>query len=107
MINAHRLLAHIAKHGKGHIKIYPVPGSLFWLVAEKRAHDDWRLTICNPLKTTIRLVSEHIKDSDSGHLWTSLLKIQTARRLKDIQRKAHKCVEAFTQSKHKRKHNHV
>lgn len=109
MTNADRLLAHIAKHGKKHIKIYPVPGSQFWIVAEKRAEDDWRVTICNPMKTTTRLVSDHVKDSDSGHLWTSLLKISAVKRMKDIASRARKCSEEYyiTKRKHKNTYDPV
>lgn len=77
--NAERLAAHINQHGSNSILIHTIPGTQFWLVAEKIGKDWWNITLLNPMKNSkfqVGLVSnrDHLK------LWHELTTLEIEHR---------------------------
>ena len=84
MINAEKIANHVAKHGSKSVRIHTMPGTPFWLVIQKtpESSPNWRVVLCDPDKTTWRLVSDKVSDEQYNELWIALLKINIENHLK-------------------------
>lgn len=85
MINAERIANRIAHNGHEGILIHRLPNGPFWLVAEKtkKSSPNWRITVCDPEKTTQRLVSESVSDEEHSQLFLELLNVHVSSRMRD------------------------
>ena len=72
MNNVERIACHIAKHGSEGILINTIPGTPNWIVCERISQDQWKLTLCNPQKTSSYNLGI-INDNTHASLWKELL----------------------------------
>lgn len=83
MTNADRITKHILKYGENNIAIHTLPGTDYWLVAErtKATKPNWKILICDPNKTKGgKIISNKFTKEDHETLWMDLLKVRLAQK---------------------------
>lgn len=99
--NLERLSDFVSRHGAKSLLIYTVPGTSLWLVAQVKK-PGWKISVCYPNQTKMRLVSEHISDQDHLILWQELIGLGVSNRLKTAQVEFRKQISNFYSNKHKK-----
>lgn len=84
MTNAQRVAAHVEMHGPDSILVHAIPGTQFWLVAEKIEHNMWALSIMHPLKNSRYQVGV-VSNRDHLKLWHELTTLDIDRRAEAVQ----------------------
>jgi len=100
MTNAEKIARHIANHGAEGTLIHTIPNSRFWLYCEKTQENNWRVILCDPEKTTWRLVSEQVSDEDHVDLWNRLITIGVSNHMRESVDILKKHVKVFKKLKY-------
>ncbi len=79
MINAEKIAKHILEHGTKSIIIHTLPQSSFWLICQKtpQSYPNWRIILCDPSKTTWRIISNNVTNNQHLSLIQKLIKAKT------------------------------
>ena len=78
MTNAERIAAHITQNGADNLLIHTIPGTQFWLLAEKIGKDLWSLTLLNPMKS-VKYQIGLVHEKDHLKLWMELTGLEISR----------------------------
>jgi hypothetical protein len=93
--NIETIADYITKKGNENIKIHTIPKTNLWLVAERKKENLIKMYVCNPTKTTRRLVSDNITKKEYEKVWVELLKLNIANKISLAQKTYQKALEHF------------
>ena len=100
MTNAQHIAKFIAKNGPKSVLVHTVPTTGLWLVGLPLEQNYWKFVLMNPDKTTYRLVSKRVTDTERLGLWQELVKLGVNAKMREAVGIYRKCA---TDYKHQRK----
>ena len=75
--NAETIALVMAKYGKDSLAIHEIPRTGFWLVAIKATDTQYKLYVCDPFKTSKRLVTKDpVSVETYTEIWVDLIKMR-------------------------------
>jgi len=72
MTNLERIQEYANKTNDPTLTIHPIAQTGLWLVGQKPKENCWKIYICNPFQTTVRLVSKSATNHEYMMIWRLL-----------------------------------